>query len=284
MGIILIIIGLVVGLSLYDFFSAKSWQEVTSDERNNLVFEEQFQEYGAFQIRKRYSFNLILITCGVILSIGTAFGIYKIIESLPKPKEKETELDLSTFKVDAKKEEDKLVEPLEPEIPEMQKQQQYLEPVFTNDNVETPPVIVDPGTPVGPTEVKGGDFGGSDGQAPPPPPPPIPEPEPEILEVVEEFAEFPGGKAALNKYLSENINYPETAKEMGVQGTVYIRFVVSENGTISNVKVTRPIEDCPECSKEAVRIYKLMPKWKPAKNNGKEVNSYYNSKVKFQLN
>ncbi len=102
--------------------------------------------------------------------------------------------------------------------------------------------------------------------------------------VVEEFAEFPGGPAELKKYLANNILYPPTAVEMNIQGTIYVRFVVSDKGSVSNVKITKGINNCPACNREALRVYKEMPAWKPAKNNGKVVNCYFNSKVKFQLN
>ncbi len=113
--------------------------------------------------------------------------------------------------------------------------------------------------------------------------PPSTNVEEEILDMVEEFAEFPGGPGALKTYLAQNIVYPQTALDMNIQGTIYVKFVVSKLGTISNVKVMKGIEDCPECSTEAIRVFRAMPKWKPARNNNKDVNSYFNSKVKFVI-
>ncbi len=103
-----------------------------------------------------------------------------------------------------------------------------------------------------------------------------------IHEYVEEYAEFPGGPAALKKYLAKNINYPESAVKKKIEGTVYVRFVITDKGTVSNVRITKAIPNCDECSEEVIRVFKSMRRWKPAKNNGKKVNSYFHSKVTFK--
>lgn len=107
--------------------------------------------------------------------------------------------------------------------------------------------------------------------------------EPEIYELVDEPATFPGGYQALKEYLSKNIVYPSLAKEAGISGKVFLKFIVSKEGQISNVKVMRGIPDCPECDKEAIRVVKGMPKWTPGKNRGKAVNSVFNLPVQFKL-
>lgn len=102
-------------------------------------------------------------------------------------------------------------------------------------------------------------------------------------EIVDEPAEFPGGKMAMNTFLASNINYPETALKMGLQGKCYLKFVVNEKGEVSNVKIMKGVTDCPECDKEAVRVVKSMPNWKPAKMNGKAVSSYYTLPISFKF-
>lgn len=126
---------------------------------------------------------------------------------------------------------------------------------------------------------------GSDAMPPPEPPREISEKmvEPYILEVYEESPEFPGGKAAMLKYLSENFKYPQSALDAGIQGKVYLKFVVSETGIISNVVVKRGIADCPECDQEAIRLVKNMPNWIPGKNDGKAVKCYYTLPLIFKL-
>ena len=105
--------------------------------------------------------------------------------------------------------------------------------------------------------------------------------EAEIFTVVESMPTFPGGMGALMKYLAENIKYPPLAKESGIQGRVFINFVVEPDGSISNVKVLRGIGG--GCDEEAVRVVQNMPKWTPGKQRGKPVRVSYNLPVKFTL-
>lgn len=92
---------------------------------------------------------------------------------------------------------------------------------------------------------------------------------------------FPSGEEAFYKYLSENITYPQQAKDAGIQGRVVVGFVVMDDGSIVNVEVVRGIGG--GCDEEAVRVVKAMPKWKPAIYNGKPVNVHYSLPITFKL-
>ncbi len=128
---------------------------------------------------------------------------------------------------------------------------------------------------------------------PPPPPPPAPPSTNEnpttaespttgdVYTVVEQMPEFVGGDNARVKFLSENIKYPELAKEKGIMGTVFVSFVVDEFGTVKDAKILRGIGG--GCDEEALRVVKLMPKWKPGKQSGKPVNVAFNMPIKFML-
>lgn len=105
---------------------------------------------------------------------------------------------------------------------------------------------------------------------------------PEIVDIGEP-ATFPGGHQGLKKYLSDNLVYPPSAKETGISGKVFLKFIVSDKGELSNVKIVRGMANCPECDKEAMRVVKGMPNWIPGKNNGKAVNSYFNLPIVFKL-
>lgn len=107
--------------------------------------------------------------------------------------------------------------------------------------------------------------------------------EEEIFTVVEEMPSFPGGTAELYKYLGENIRYPEVAKEAGIQGKVYISFVVEKDGSIADVKILRGIPGGKMCDNEAMRVVQNMPKWSPGKQRGKAVRVSYNLPVQFRL-
>lgn len=109
----------------------------------------------------------------------------------------------------------------------------------------------------------------------------VEEEEPEIFMVVEQMPEFPGGQAELFKYISQNIQYPAIAKENGIQGKVFIQFVVGKDGSITNVTVLRGVD--PSLDKEAVRVVKSMPKWKPGKQRGKPVYVRYQVPINFKL-
>lgn len=107
------------------------------------------------------------------------------------------------------------------------------------------------------------------------------EEERQIFMVVESMPEFPGGEAALYKYLAENIKYPQMAKESGIQGRVFVTFVVERDGRVTDVRVLRGIGG--GCDEEAIRVVKGMPKWSPGKQRGKPVRVQYNLPVKFTL-
>lgn len=117
-------------------------------------------------------------------------------------------------------------------------------------------------------------------------PPPVEEVEEEVVEaeiftVVEQMPEFPGGAEKLMKYLGENIQYPQMAREVGVQGTVYVTFVVEGNGQITGVRILRGIGS--GCDEEAIRVVKSMPSWKPGKQRNRPVRVQFNLPVKFVL-
>ena len=105
--------------------------------------------------------------------------------------------------------------------------------------------------------------------------------ETQIFMVVESMPEYPGGEAALYKYLAENIKYPQMAKESGIQGRVFVTFVVERNGSVTDVRVLRGIGG--GCDEEAIRVVQSMPQWTPGKQRGKSVRVQYNLPVKFTL-
>ena len=106
--------------------------------------------------------------------------------------------------------------------------------------------------------------------------------EEEIFVFVEEYPSYPGGEEALYKYLGENIQYPDVARDNGITGTVVIRFVVEKDGSITKAAIAREIGG--GCGKEALRVVNAMPKWKPGKQSGKAVRTEFTLPVQFQLN
>lgn len=105
----------------------------------------------------------------------------------------------------------------------------------------------------------------------------------EIYTIVEEMAEFPGGIEAMKQYVITNTSYPKNRTATNQKGKCFVKFVVNEKGGISDIQILKGVPDCPECDKEAVRVIKTMPIWRPGKMNGRPVSMYYKVPVEFNL-
>lgn len=102
----------------------------------------------------------------------------------------------------------------------------------------------------------------------------------EVLENVEEMPQFPGGVSEMMKYISQNLCFPKTAEQNGIQGRVIVRFVVTAEGKVRDAQVLRSLN--PDCDKEAIRLVESMPNWIPGKQNGKAVSVYYTLPIIFR--
>ena len=103
-----------------------------------------------------------------------------------------------------------------------------------------------------------------------------------IYTVVEEMPEFPQGYEKLSKFLRSNLKYPLTARENGIEGKIFVSFIVEENGNISKVNILRGIGG--GCDEEAKRVIESMPDWIPGKQRGKAVKVQFNMPIVFRLN
>ena len=110
---------------------------------------------------------------------------------------------------------------------------------------------------------------------------PVVEKADEIFDVVENSPEFPGGMEAWNEYLRKNLKYPTQARRMGIEGTVYVVFVVNTDGTVQDVEVLRGIGG--GCDEEALRVVKGAPKWTPGKQRGRPVRVRMRLPIRFKL-
>ena len=108
------------------------------------------------------------------------------------------------------------------------------------------------------------------------------EEEAQVFFIVENMPEFPGGDLELRKHIAQNVQYPEIAKENGIQGRVFVQFVVNQKGEIEQVKVVRGVD--PALDKEAIRVISSLPKWKPGSQRGKPVRVSFTVPINFQLN
>jgi TonB family protein len=93
--------------------------------------------------------------------------------------------------------------------------------------------------------------------------------------------EFPGGIAAMMRYLSENIKYPPEAAKNNIEGRVVLQFVIDETGQVGDIQVARPVSE--ELDAEAVRVVKSMPKFEPGRQDGEAVSVWYTLPINFKL-
>ncbi len=107
------------------------------------------------------------------------------------------------------------------------------------------------------------------------------EEEAQVFFIVEEMPEFPGGELALRKFIAQSIKYPVIAQENGIQGKVYVNFVVDKDGSITSAKIARGVDQ--SLDKEALRVVNSLPKWKPGKQRGKAVKVSYTVPINFVL-
>jgi len=102
-----------------------------------------------------------------------------------------------------------------------------------------------------------------------------------VFFIVEEMPDFPGGQLALRKFIAQAIKYPVIAQENGIQGKVFVNFVVNKDGTVTGAKIARGVD--PSLDKEALRVVNSLPKWKPGKQGGKPVRVSYTVPINFVL-
>ena len=268
-----------------------------------MVFAGKNKEYGAYQLRKGTSGRNIksLLILVIAAALVGGFLAWKVIEQ-KQAEEQQAYMEamkLAELQEQAKKEKKK-PEPVKPkveqkkEIPVARETQKFTAPVIKKDELVKEENQVkqmdklDDKVAVG-TENKEGvkdrtveavrnDIAVA---APPPPPAPKPEVASKVFDVVEEMPSFPGGQGALMSYLASNIKYPVVAQENGVQGRVIVSFVVERDGSISDVRVARSVD--PSLDREAQRVVKSMPRWKPGKQNGSAVRVKYTVPVVFRL-
>ena len=107
------------------------------------------------------------------------------------------------------------------------------------------------------------------------------EAEGQVFFIVEDMPEFPGGELALRKFIANAVKYPVIAQENGIQGKVYINFVVDKDGSVTNARVARGVDS--SLDKEAIRVVNSLPKWKPGKQRGKAVRVSYTVPINFVL-
>lgn len=278
---------IIVAFSLYDYFSSKSWQMVTSKERNETVFENRNKEYGAYKIRRDYDKRVILIFLGFTVGIGALWGASNLFRPLEKRVDPVIITENWTDAMLNNEEEPEIPEPEveKAEAPSKAEIAEFREFEITDNNIDNKITPPDPNKNIGLEEQKGdpkGDFEtailtkekgkGGDGVIE------TKEPDDKIYPVVDEEAIYPGGLPALRQFIADNIELDM----IDGSAKVYLKFVVDTDGTVSGVTVTKTSEDCKSCEKAAIKVVKSLSKWTPGKVNGQPVRSYFRIPINIQ--
>jgi protein TonB len=258
------------------------WNDVVNPQRVELVFERKNKAYGAYVIRKEYNRRLLLAfifsLAAIILSIAIPVVINLISESdLMKRSTIAEEITLAEPPpIDKSTPPPPPVEP----PPPVQKTIQFTPPKVVKDELlEEPPPTQEE---VKEVQVATQTQEGTDIVDLPPENPVVGDPdENKVFLTVEEMPEFPGGDQKLLEYVQKNIKYPPVARENGIQGVVYVSFVVDREGKVKDAKILRGIGG--GCDQEALRVIQGLPSWKPGKQNGRPVQVQYNMPVRFTL-
>ncbi len=271
--------------------------DLISGEWTDMVFAGRNQAYGAYALRKGTGKrNLISIIAVIVLVLLTWVGltIKNVADEAAAKRAAMTQVveltKLEQPKKEPKVEQKKVI--IEPEkvVEKVKSSMKFTAPVIKKDEEVAPEEelkdqdeLMEAKTAIGSFDVKGNDDANGEVLkakeviAQPEPP----KEDNKVFDVVEQMPEFPGGSAALMKYLSENVKYPVVAQENGVQGRVVVSFVVEKDGSITDVKVVRSVD--PSLDREAARVVSSMPKWIAGQQNGTAVRVKFNVPVTFRL-
>ncbi len=282
--------------------------DLTSAEWRDLIFAEKNKEFGAYQLRKasdrRHNMAFLYMIVGLIVVVLLVIGYSKYADyrdeqqALALQEQREKMMAAALEQAEEETPEEEEVEEQKFEQPEIQVPEEVLATVQVTqiaiveaDKVKNEVMDMETqkedNTARGIVNQEGSDdadkFKAVQEQVV------VKEPEPEvgkpkeeeIFVAVEQQAEFPGGQAALMKWLSNNIRYPESAQQNDIQGRVVVKFVVEKDGSIGQATIAKGVDK--DLDREAIRVVKKMPKWQPGKNNGVAVRSYFTLPVTFKL-
>ena len=276
--------------------------DLSSDEWRDLVFEGKNKDFGAYELRrespKRHNIALIAVAVFIVLVLVANFLVNSVLadKEEDQPKEKKEQAVIAEIPEDEVMDEEEVIEKFdepEPEVVEepvletekmteilIVKDEDVKEPPRSQDEAQTSDVAVGAVNQEGIKDALDQKVMDTEVKVEPPPPP-APPADDVVFTSVEQDPQFPGGQAALLKWVADHIKYPAVAQENGIQGRVTVQFVVTKNGTVGQVKVVRGKD--PDLDKEAIRVVKSLPKFTPGKMNGHPVNVWYTLPITFRL-
>ncbi len=278
--------------------------DLSSKEWRDIVFEGKNKDFGAYQLRKasngRHNRAMIAVVIVIAILFVLAFVVNTVIDKFEARPEDTNEQELTAMmdqtQEEAPEEEEEL-QKYEEEKPEALPEEilntvksseiQIVEDKDVTEEIKSQDDLKQDDRAIGQTNF---DQGTDDinvvreykeevivEEKKPEPP----KEDNHVFTAVEQMPQFPGGDAALMKYISDHIRYPAMAQENNIQGRVVVQFVVTKTGAIGEVKVVRSKD--PDLDKEAKRVVKSLPKFIPGKMNGQAVNVWYTLPINFKL-
>ena len=274
--------------------------DILSKNWNDILFEGRNQSYGAYELRAQTGKRNLKALIALLALLAFAYvlpfivkGITSAVESLGSDQVTE----LSNIEQEEEEEEQMVVEENKPDeapaetVTEMASSIQFTVPEITDTPAEDKELIAQQkaqearakmgefnfqGNDETSTNIKSdkkqlGDVnsgGGGEGEA-------------KVFTYVEQMPVFPGGEAALHKYISDHLKYPAVSLEEGVQGTVMLRFVVNENGSVGDVQILKGLDTY--CDKEAKRVVQSLPRFTPGRQQGKPVKVWFQFPIRFEI-
>ena len=247
---------------------------------DDIVFENRNKEYGAYQLRKKYNRVVLISTLIGVLVLATLVIVPYIRASRQAhQKARDANEVIAEMANDIQKEEAPPPPPPPPPPPAAEQQTvvRYVAPVVVDSvKVEDQSKLLISDEQVSTTvnkevvevvEQKQVEVQEKEEQ--------------QVFVVVEEMPEFPGGELALRTFIGKAIVYPTVAQENGIQGKVFVTFVVNKDGSVSNAKIARGVDASLDA--EALRVVSTLPKWKPGKQRGVPVRVSYTVPISFKL-
>jgi protein TonB len=246
---------------------------------DDIVFENRNKEYGAYKLRKKYNRNVIIALIIGTLILGTAVitPYLNAKAAVNKSKRAERQVEIKMENLDQPNEQ---VAPPPPPPPPPQDvvQQAYTAPVVV-DSVKPEEAVQLMSADQAQIEVRDADVVEEVAVVAEEVQEDVDAAEPFV--VVEEMPMFPGGEVALLAFISDHTQYPEVAKENNIQGKVIVRFCVTSKGGVDKVEILKSVD--PELDKEAIRVVKTLPTFKPGKQGGKPVPVWFMVPINFTL-
>ena len=254
----------------------------------DMIFENKNKNYGAYAIRNAYNDTVIkaltIVASSLLLLVGSSLAYNNYFKE--KPMEKHLETEQLFTEVTVNLEQPKEIEQPKIEQPASGAASTAISTVFTNESIEplNPNTSLSLVTSTGDTSnvIDPNGVGPGTSTITVVATPPVTVVEPVVY--AEVMPEFPGGTEALINYLQNNMKYPQIELEAGIGGRVFVKFVVNADGSISTAEILKGVAGGEGLSKEALRVVRAMPKWKPGKQGDNYVPVYFNLPIKFTPN